>query len=312
MEIKVTIDELNHCRDLNREGKVDECIAEMRRLRRRSPNSKMLLFDLAAVLLRKKGEFDEASQIFNLIMSDRNKYSIYYEYAIYYKNLGLFDEAYKYYQKLLEGEKKHKCRAYYGMIIILIQTGNYEEALKIFKESEALFTENQFDIHLDSINLYLNYMTGRKVSLEDIPEEADRYFASQLMDYNDISTIDHIETHLQSPRDIFDNSNSKSMFYGEVDISKLYYYCKEKIKDMKPTSYNTVDYYLIDLGKEIGLSYEGYPSTSVEVMTFPGSKNIITIRPDIKDHVFMRQKEIVSNISNKKKKRKGKKRHSKC
>lgn len=313
MEIRVTDKELNYCRQLNREGKVDECIKELRRLRRRSPNSKMLLFDLASVLLRKKGEFEEASQIYNLIISDRNKYSIYYEYAIYYKNLGLFTEALKYYNKLLEGENKHKCRGYYGIMMIMVQTGNFEEAYRIFMEAEPLFANCNFDIHLDSIKIYLKCMTGKKLSLEDIPEEADRYFTSQLLDYNDNATIDHIETHLQSPRDIFDKSNSKSMFYGEIDISKLYYDCKERIKDMKPTSYNMVDYYLIDLGKEIGLSYEGYSSTSVEVMTFPRTKDIITIRPDVKDHVYMRQQDVVAGTSSgipvKRRKRKGKKRH---
>lgn len=308
--------ELNHAKQYLLEDEIDLAIKEFRKLYNKYPSDNVILYELGTLLLRQGTNVSEALYLLKLAINKHNKYAINNDIGLYYLKQSEFDKAKEKFTSLLESEKdSYKCYGYYGLIKVYLHTEEYEEALECFKKMEKIRNATSFTIsHFYNLKFYLLFKNGLMID----ETRADNYFRKQLVDYNKEEVIEHIKEHLQK----LDEESKRvkkfhSVFNEEIDVVKLYDYCLDDIQDKKPSGYGVVDYYKCKLNEKIGSTYTNKETTSVEVVTFPNSKAILSIYPVYEKHVNKvvekkeEERKIIQNQKTHKKKtyKKNKKNH---
>jgi tetratricopeptide (TPR) repeat protein len=275
--------ELNHVRELLFNDDVDQAIKELRRLCNLYPNDSVVYQQLGSVLLRQGKNISEALYILSLATNRYNKHAISYDIATYYLSQGEFFKAEEKFKTLLEGDDKFKCYGYLGLIRTYIHIEDYKAALTYFDKLAAKRELVDFDVsHYYNLKFYLYYKNG--VELKNV--HADNYFIRQLVDYSREAAIEHIKEHLKSAgSEGLETKRVHSIFEKETNIDILYDQCNELIKDINPNGYGTVDYYVCKLENQIGTTYSNKETANVEVVTFPNSKQILSIYPTDNNHV---------------------------
>lgn len=286
-----TTQELNRARQFLNNDEVDLAILEFRKLHNRYPDDSLVLYELGTLLLRQDKNVTEALFLLKQTANSRNKYAIANEIGIYYLNHGQYDNAIERFDSLIESEKDiDKCYGLYGLIKVYIHTGDFDKALTCFDKLVAIRKTTEFDIsHYYNLKFYLLTMNN----LDPNEMYADNYFRKQLFDYSREDAIAHIKGHLKDASDTEEVKAKRvhSVFDNSVDIEAIYDYCEERIKDMEPIGRGVVDFYKCKLDTTIGESYNNKQTTYVEIVTFPNSKEILSIYPININHVTKKAEE---------------------
>lgn len=303
-----------------RQDKSSLAIKELEKLCVKYPNDKKIIFDYASLLLRQNRDITKAKLLFSLIEDRENQYSIAYELGTFYLNNSKFEQvqvgsSYQVFEdenainarhefyKLLNGSKKIKCKGYINLVKLDVRLGRFEDAYYNYCMLSEIAKACNFDIPYQSnLLFYLLYKTNRLSEEKLRSYEETNYYARQAINYNPSEVIDHItkDSDPDNPNKLF--MNIYSSIHRNVDISSLYSECEETIKDSIPTGYSiTGDYYLVKLkdNKEIGISPIKEPTSTVEVFTFPSTKNIITIHPTSADHINRRFEDDINVVRKK-------------
>ena len=271
----------------------DKAINELRRLHRIYPDNKNVLFELASILLRQGINVSEALYTFALIKDKCNQNSIENELGSYYLRKGNFEKAEDSFKTILHRNPSEieTCYGLHGLIKIYVHQDKWEDALRCFDRLAIVSELVDYKLsHFSNVRfllLYKNdYINGK--------EKMDNYFERQLVDYDKEETIKHIKRHLEKLNS--DGTKFKtyhSVFSSETNMEELYDYVLEKITDMKPSSYDIVDYYKIDIKEKIGETYSNKETECVEIVTIPNTKQILSIYPVLKNHInkSVREKE---------------------
>ncbi|MBR4830626.1 MAG: hypothetical protein IKZ96_02550 [Bacilli bacterium] len=277
-------------REFIKNNDADNAIIELKKLYKRYPNDKSIIFDLASLYVAQDINFSEGSLLFELIRDERNTFAIDYEYGRYYLNKAMFDEAAVYFRRLLDGSRTIKCKGLINLVKIYSRIGYYGSALDCYEELTRISKECDFDVQYHSNALfYLLYMNG-KLGLEKQEEyNASNYYARQVMNYNAEEVISHIKED-NSPNhanQIF--LQGYSVINSDIDIAELYKTCEDAIQYIEPVGYSiTGDYYLVPLGTIVGKSITKEYASSVEVFTLPNTKCILTMHPTTDKHINKR------------------------
>lgn len=270
--------ELNVARQLIKDDMNEEGLNEYRKLYQKYPNDQNLLCEFGSLLLRQGINISEALYMLKLAVNYSNQHVISYEIGKHFLDKSDFDEAEKYFSSMLKGNETNKCYALRTLVVIDIHRGDYNEAYKKFRKLEWISKTCSFIIphyyNLKFLIFYNNNMNLNQFYMQD-------YFVSQVMNYSEDDAVEHIKKHLDSS----DYKNVHSMFNEEVDVNKLYYQISDKIKNMKPSSIDIVDFYTIELNNNIGETYRNVETSCIEVITIPNTKKIVSMYPISTDHI---------------------------
>lgn len=223
-----------------------------------------------------QGDKEEAKKSFESLLDTNNK-----EYAIL--ELGKieisennFDKALKYLNSI-----ENTDRVLMEKIFLFIRAYKYDEAYEILKN-------NNFKLECDykqlsQIRKFLEY----KLGLIKKEELSDTYFYSQLFEYDENKTLEHIKLHL----DENDNKRIHSTYEKFVNINIIYNDVKYKILDIKPVHCSIVDKYIVDYEYTIA-EMNGMFTNKLEIVTISNTKDIITMYPiaNIKESIKIKQK----------------------
>ena len=276
--------ELNRAKQFIIDDDIDTAIKEFKKLYKKYPDDNVILYELGTLLLRQGINVSEALYLLSLATNKHNRYAISNELGLYFLNHGDYDKAIEKFSSLGSSSKeKDRCYGLYGLIMTYIHTGDYDKALDCFDKLKILRRITEFDIsHYYNLKFYL--LT--KNNLNPNEAYADNYFRKQLVDYDKETAIEHIKEHLkQANEEKIKAKRVHSVFNENMDIEKLYDYCVEIIKDKDPTGRGEVDYYKCKLEDKVGVTYANKETTYVEVVTFPNSKDILSIYPVFNGHV---------------------------
>lgn len=283
-----TTKELNYIRNLLTNDETDLAISELRKLHNRYPNDSVVLYELGTTLLRQGTNINEALFILNLATNSTNKDAIINDIGIYYLNHGEFDKAKEKFLQLIKGNELSRCYGYSGLIRTYIHTEEFDEALTCFDILNKVrgYIDYSFQVsHYYNLKFYLLYKNGLLTENSHV----DTYFRRQVINYDKDLAIEHIKEHLKEKEEINNDPEREklihSVFNKDVDIEEIYDYCRHYIQDKTPDNYGFIDYYRCELNESIGITYNSKEATSIEIVTVPNTKDILSIYPVNNKHI---------------------------
>ena len=314
MEKNASINEINHYYDLIYNDEINEAEKEINRLYKRYPNDKKVLIEYAHLLLKMKKRISEAFLFLNLAKDSSNIGYINYLIGTYYLETGDFNKAKEFYNKIEYDEYKVKNSLYRnsGLMKVYMHTGEYNKALYYCNLIGTDRKNGLYDIsHYNNSLSFILYKSNIK------EPESDNYFQNQMVNYSKDKTLNHIEEHFYPIKNegtidyllksIFsvceerDKSLFHSIFYDNISSEEIYDTCLNAIKDKQPNNYSYVDYYRYNFDHIIGKTYSGVETDTVEIVTYIGSKDIISVYPINKNHINLTVSYLEENIPSNKK-----------
>ena len=240
------------------------------------------------------GKTNEAEKSFKELLNTQNRTYALLELGRLYASAGKTNEAEKCFEELLNTQSRTYALQELGRLYA--SNGNEELARKIFLEILTL-ENNEYAIkqliYLDIKNNNLEEILDllMKLSIQDKEYhkiksyvlyklgkteqiKAKDYYTQQLMNYDEYAALKHIKKHL----DENENKRLHTVFDSSIDLQQLFEQAKEKIKVINPTAFTIVEKYIICFEETIGIS-EGEKVKTIEVVTIPHTKNIITMYP---------------------------------
>ena len=243
------------------------------------------------------GKENEAEKSFKELLNTQSRTYALLELGRLYESVGKENEAEKCFKELINiGSSKDRSYAMLELGRLYASNGNEELARKIFLEILTLenneyaikqliyldIKNNNLEEILDllmklsiqdkeyyEIKTYVLYKLGKTEQIE-----AKNYYTQQLMNYDEYAALEHIKKHL----DENENKRLHTVFDSSIDLQQLFEQAKEKIKVINPTAFTIVEKYIICFEETIGIS-EGEKVKTIEVVTIPHTKNIITMYP---------------------------------
>ena len=269
-----------------------------------SQNKTYAMFELGR-LEASRGNYEEAKSYFTKLLETSSKTYAMLELGRLEAIAGNYEEAKTCFTELIYSESQNKTYAMFELGKLEASVGNYEEAKTCFTEliqtpdwiyaiQELLFLaikEENYeeasqllntiynanlmeDNQLSNITFYLKYKLN--LLTENDKEQNKNYFCLQLLDYNREAAINHIKAHL-------DENGFKrlhSVFFESTDIENIFPSIEKSISEAIPEQSNFTDKYKVDCDYVIGVN-NGVETSCVEVITFPNTKDIITMYPII-------------------------------
>ena len=218
------------------------------------------------------GNYEEAKTCFTELIYSENQNKTYamLELGKLEASVGNCEKAKEYFVELIQ--TPDWIYAIQELLFLAIKEENYEEASQLLNTiyNANLMEDNQ----LSNITFYLKYKLN--LLTENDKEQNKNYFCLQLLDYNREAAINHIKAHL-------DENGFKrlhSVFFESTDIENIFPSIEKSISEAIPEQSNFTDKYKVDCDYVIGVN-NGVETSCVEVITFPNTKDIITMYPII-------------------------------
>lgn len=237
-------------------------------------NNEYAVLELGKLELE-QGNKEGARKNFKLLLNTDNDEYAMLELGKLNVTENKFDKTLSYFEKINESKIVLIEKVYLN-----IRKNNYEEAYKIFKANNF---KSILDIgQISQIRNYLKYQL-RLINKEELPSG---YFYSQLTNYDEDSTLEHIKLHL----DENDNKRIHSTYDKYVNINIVYEDVKYRILDINPTCCSIVDKYIVDYDYTVA-KIDGCLTDKLEIVTLPNTKKIITMYPipNIKENIKLKQ-----------------------
>ena len=166
--------------------------------------------------------------------------------------------------------KKLESYALSELVYLAIREEKYEEAYRSFK-----MTEQNNEYWTPQRKAQIERFLGYKLdNIRNIKFLTDNYFGSQLMDYSEDRTIEHIKLHLDED----DDKRLHSTYLEDVNIEELYEESKTRITSINPSVITVIDKYILDFNRPIGVVKEEKVD-AVSVVTLPNTYDILSIYP---------------------------------
>lgn len=186
----------------------------------------------------------------------------------------------KYSKKVFETISLGNSLLQFKALISLAYTHVYEsdlkgayDVLKTIDENRLNKYQRQEYINLSYFLRYRLHLMSRDV-INKIKQSKNSHILATLMDKSDKTIIEHIEER----RSLDIRQAEGSYFREDVDIKEIVLKVKEEIMGLTPHRNIHADYYYFLCDREIG--YKNYQETcTFVVVTFPGTKDIITMYP---------------------------------
>ena len=216
------------------------------------------------------GNYEEAKSYFTNLLGTSSKTYAMLELGRLEANVGNCEEAKGYFVELIQ--TPNWIYATQELLFLSIKEGNYEEASQLLNTiyNSKLIEDNK----LSNIVFYLKYKLN--LLTETDKNQNKNYFCLQLLDYNREEAINHVKAHL----DENDFKRLHSVFFESTDIEDIFSSIERSISEAIPDQSNFTDKYKVDCGNVIGVN-NGAETSCVEVVTFPNTKDIITMYPVI-------------------------------
>ena len=215
------------------------------------------------------GKTNDAEKCFKELITSQTQNKIYamLELGRLYASVGKANDAEKYFKELLNTQNKTyallELYAIKQLIYLDIKNNNLEEILDLLMKLSI--QDKEYYV----IKSYVLYKLGKTEQIE-----VQNYYTQQLINYDEYAALEHIQKHL----DENDNKRLHTVFDSSIDLQQLFEQVKEKIKVINPTRFTMVEKYIICCEEEIGIS-DGEKVNTIEVVTIPHTKNIITMYP---------------------------------
>ena len=210
------------------------------------------------------GKTNEAEKSFKELLNTQSRTYALLELGRLYASNGNEKLARKIFLEILTLENNEY--AIKQLIYLDIKNNNLEEILDLLMK---LSIQDKEDKEYHMIKSYVLYKLGKKEKIE-----AKNYYTQQLMNYDEYAALEHIKKHL----DENENKRLHTVFDSSIDLQQLFEQAKEKIKVINPTEFTIVEKYIICFEEDIGIS-EGEKVKTIEVITIPHTKNILTMYP---------------------------------
>lgn len=232
------------------------------------------------------GNITLAQYYFKTLIGSKYNDNALIELGLIEKYLGNLETSKKYFEKIsikkdIEPENLYQFQSLLQRIFIEIKLENFKKAYLLFQQLLEFTELKKFKASdINQLNLYLKYKLNI-LTANDQEKIQNSYFLKQLIQYDETRAIEHIQLHLE------ENNQKKehTRFFQTVDISNLYQIIVQKIKDLEPYNFSLCDKYLIDCEEIIG-EVNNCKTNNVKVITFPNTKNIVTMYPIIKkEHI---------------------------
>ena len=221
------------------------------------------LYELAELYMR-EGNTKQAMENLKKMLYSNNPASKKYakiKLAHLFANIGEYKMAENILVNLL---KREMCDyAVRQLIFLYLKINNIEEAFKIFK----MLPRGTKYYH--DIKAYVYYKLGK--SKETF---LDSYYRKQLVAYSEQLTLEHINEHLFE----YEGKSIHTLFNSDINMENLLQEVKEKIKEENPIECTLVEKYIIQCEEEIAV-IDGEKVKTIEVVTIPDTKNILTMYP---------------------------------
>lgn len=186
----------------------------------------------------------------------------------------------KYSKKVFETISLGNSILQFNALISLAYTYVYESDYKGAYEILKTIDENKLDKHQRQEYLNLSYFLRYRLHLmkrdaiNKIKQSKNSHILATLMDKSDRAIIEHIEER----RNLDIRQAEGSYFNEDVDIKEMVLKVKEEIMELTPHRNIHADNYYFLCDRDIG--YKNYQATNAfVVVTFPGTKDIITMYP---------------------------------
>ena len=251
-------------KELIKKRKYKDATRILRQINQSEPNDNIVKFELAKLLAKDKYTTKEAEKSFKELInigSSKDRSYAMLELGRLYASNGNEELARKIFLEILTLENNEY--AIKQLIYLDIKNNNLEEILDLLMKLSIQ------DKEYYEIKTYVLYKLGKTEQIE-----AKNYYTQQLMNYDEYAALEHIKKHL----DENENKRLHTVFDSSIDLQQLFEQAKEKIKVINPTAFTIVEKYIICFEETIGIS-EGEKVKTIEVVTIPHTKNIITMYP---------------------------------
>ena len=181
-----------------------------------------------------------------------------------------YEKALEYYNNVITKNKTSYRDAIYKKICVYIKNNNYEKVLELIEELKKYDVNKKYRYLYDnnSVELLCNKRLGK-----DISSEGNTYTERQIIKYSKEKTLKHMAFHKEMNK----NKTLHSVFNDNVDLEELYNYALLNINEDNFYYNNFMDIYLLDY-PNVGIVNDKQVNY-IEVITFPNTKQIITIFP---------------------------------
>ena len=265
-----------------------EALKQLRKLYLKYPSDTLVIKELGLLLLKLNMNISEALLLLKTCMNRDNSDNINYNIGSYYLSIGDFYTAEDYFLKLSSKDEKSICYRNYGLLKVYLHTGEYERGIECTRILKKYSNTGIFTIgHLNNSRALIYYNLG----IFKDEYKYDNYFTTQLVEYSKKRAIDHIKEHLEE-KQLDDKDVIHSVFDKDINIEELYDKCLDFVEKNSPYSYSTVDYYLLELDREVGLTVADKRTKLVEIVTFPNSNKILSLYPSPSTPVNKRIKSL--------------------
>lgn len=302
---------------LSNDGKYTKAIRILRKLHKFEPNDAFIENKLAESLINTDEGREEGINLFEKIIETKegkSKYLAMMKLALFYNSNNDNEKAEIYLRKIIsninnskELEKIKNNSIYMLALILMYKNNSIDEAENLFlklintdyeykailrviyinikkeeyKKAYSYFSfynlsdNNKKDMY--NLEFFLKYKLGM---LSKRQKKNPGYFCKQLLNYNEDEAVNHICINKEYIKD------NKHIEYNEsLDTHLLYKYLKEKINNMDPTYYKLNDVYVVKCDYIIA-NINGKSIDKMVVITYPNTKNIITMHPNIKEDEY--------------------------
>ena len=166
--------------------------------------------------------------------------------------------------------EKSESYALSELVYLAIREEKYEEAYRIYKMT---MQDNEYwtPQRRAQIERFLGYKLD---NIRNIRFLSDNYFGSQLMDYSEDRTIEHIKLHLDEDEE----KRIHSTFLEDVNIEEIYEDSKTRITSINPSGISVIDKYRLEFDRPIGVVKQEEVDAAM-VVTFPNTYDILSIYP---------------------------------
>ena len=184
-------------------------------------------------------------------------------------SLGEIESAISILNELLDS--KIRSTALMELINLDIKRNNYEEAYQKYNDLQKC-SDYVGDKYFKQMGVFLEHKLGI-LNLKFYEKEF--YFVQQLLNYNEELALDHIKLHMDKQK----GKAAHSIYSESVDVCELYYFAKEQILNIEPSSYDVTDKYTIRCNKVVGETTENKLTDTLRVVTLANTKDILTMYP---------------------------------
>lgn len=264
-------DSLDNAKELIEQDYFLDAIKILQKLQKSKSNSYSIKYDLALAWATSGISVDRAEKFFrklvnsDWVMSNLSRVEL--------SKILLCKKEYEEALENLEVAVKDKRVVLYAsteLIYLFLRTGEYDKALKIYNDIK---NDNFYwgPSRKTQIETYLRYKQGK---ITDQKILRNYYFGSQLVNFREDKTIEHIKLHLDED----DVKDIHSMFLDDVNIEDVYSNSKTRITSINPLSVSIVDKYTLSFDRPIGVINQE-ETDAVSVVTFPNTHDILSIYP---------------------------------